>query len=185
MPIRTIAEPVGGLSKFAIFWFILSAAIVIIDASFVVMRPASMNATTLPHSLWVTYSKHDKRYASMEDAFVVVQSYLNFFEVGLQLLAVLLSLLSVSGLANKIGLVVSVMTIYKTVIYGLMEHFENDKYTKHNSQVDLWQMVIIPSAFWVVIPGFIAIQCWRNLDLGVTYQTFAAGKDGKEKRLKD
>lgn len=157
-----------GLSGLAITWFLLTSIIVSIDLVYVLTRP---NDASKRHPLssnyvfaqWEYYSTFDKRYAVNDDAFVVVQSLCNAVEIVFQLFAVLLHAAGKYTTANTLALVVSVMTLYKTVMYGMMEHFEGGKYTNHNSTADLIQMVVIPSSFWILIPGVIVLQSWRRV----------------------
>jgi hypothetical protein len=147
-------------------WFIVSSVTVVIDLTFVLGRPATLQATTPPYVWWVLYTKHDKRYGDMKDGWVVAQSWLNALEVAFQLIAVLASLLKINQFANKLALVVSTMTLYKTVIYFLIEYFEDYKFTKHNSEKDLMLMVVIPSGVWIVMSAIVALQSWAKLRLG-------------------
>lgn len=173
-----------GLSRLAIVWFTLTAVVVSIDLVYVLMRPSVIGK---PHPLarnpvfaqWEYYATFDKRYGVNDDAFVVVQSICNALEVIMQLAAVGLNTLGKLGAANKLALVVSIMTLYKTVMYAMMEHFDGGKYTKHNSLQDLVLMVMIPSSFWIMIPAYLAVQSWRRLE--VASQTLTKGPSKKQK----
>jgi hypothetical protein len=162
-----------GLSKLAYFWFVLATATVILDLSYVLLRPQFPGATpadhplanTFPYNGWTLYAQYDKRYAPNTDAFVVVQSWCNLGECALQLLAVIASLSGGYQFAHKVAVVVCVMVTYKTIMYGMMEHFDGSKFTAHNSTQDLIQMVIIPSSFWIVIPVILARRSLAALSL--------------------
>lgn len=144
------------LSKLSVLWLLVSIPIVIIDATFVLNRPWTLEQTTPPFSLWVTYTKYDKRYADAVDGFVRLQSWLNLVEVALQGLAVMTD-------SVKLAAAVSLMTLYKTVMYFGMEEADYGKYTKHNSFEDWLLMVGIPSAFWIVMPAYVLWDCARQL----------------------
>lgn len=179
----------SGLSKLAIVWFVLTAVVVGIDLTFVLYRPAYVPgaavqpahplATTFPFDSWVLYSTFDHRYAVNDDAFVVVQSYCNLIEVVVQLLAVVLSLAGAYSTSHKLALVVSMMTLYKTVMYGLMEHVEGGKFTHHNETKDLILMVVIPSSFWILIPAILAKRSWSALTVRAKESASAALKKKK------
>jgi hypothetical protein len=159
-----------GLSKFAIIWLILSGLICIIDATFVIFRPGSLPGGNLVKYFpvwigWHQYIQHDKRYADLHDAWVVLQSYMNLVEVALQFLCVYLNKKGNFNLAHKIFIVISICTFYKTVIYFGMEVFEGFPFTKHNSNKDLLLMVIIPSSFWVIIPFYLAVESLGKLSV--------------------
>ena len=157
------------LSRLSVLWLLVSIPIVLIDATFVMSRPESLGATTLPFSGWVLYTQYDKRYADAVDGFVRMQSWLNYVEVALQGVAVMLD-------SVKLALLVSVMTLYKTVMYFLMEEADHGKFTKHNTTVDWLKMVFIPSLFWIVFPAYVAWDCLRKL------QVVGALPTGKPKR---
>jgi len=162
-----------GLSTLSYIWFTLATAIVSIDLTYVLTRPSFEGvktpehplARTFPFDQWVYYSTFDKRYAPNDDTFVIVQSWCNLFECLLQLTAVVASLSGLYKFAHKTALVVCVMVAYKTVMYGMMEHFDNSKYTKHNPTGTLVQMVIIPSSFWIIFPVYVGWQSWQRLTI--------------------
>jgi len=154
-----------GLSSLTVIWFIISGFVVLLDATFVLLRPKSLPGGPFAslYGGWHVYIQHDKRYADMQDPFVVLQSWLNLCEIAFQFIAVAVHYQNGPSCALKLGLVVSVATFYKTVIYFLMEYGEGLKYTKHNSLPDLLLYVVIPSAFWLVIPLIVAGDCWSKL----------------------
>lgn len=152
--------------KLALLWYALVTPVVIIDAIFVLQRSKSGPhplAEVVPFNFWVLYAEYDKRYSPNDDAFVVVQSYLNLVEVTLGVLVLLLALFRSRLPAVKLSLVVSAMTIYKTVMYFAMDVVEGGKYTAHNSIPNQLMMVMVPSSFWVVIPSIIFAKCWSQL----------------------
>jgi hypothetical protein len=161
-----LTAPVPGLSWLAYVWFIVTSVVVVIDASFVLGRPATLSSLSEPWKTWQLYAVHDKRYGDLEDAFCRLQSYLNLVEVALQLLAVALGLARANGAANKTTFLVSTMTLYKTIMYFGMETLEEGKFTKHNTHSDLLLMVLIPSAFWIIVPAILICQSWSRLARG-------------------
>lgn len=44
-------------------------------------------------------------------------------------------------------IVTSVMTLYKTVMYFMMDVVEKGKYTNHNAAMQKIMMILIPSSF--------------------------------------
>lgn len=162
---------VASLSKLALVWFTLVTPIVLIDGIFVLTRaPASASdhthplADTIPFKYWTIYAQYDRRYSSNDDAFVVAQSYLNLAEVALGMVAVVLEVaLKAHGAALKLAIVVCMMTLYKTIIYYVMDVVEGGTYTKHNSPREQFLMVTLPSSFWVIVPAFIMKQCFDSL----------------------
>lgn len=158
------------LPLLATVWFVVLAPIVVIDGIFVLTRATSPGGAhplgdTVPFSYWAIYAKYDRRYAPNDDAFVVAQSWLNIVEVVMGLLTALLGLCKVNNLAIKLAIVVNMMTLYKTVMYYLIDIAENGKYTHHNTFQEQLLMVILPSSFWIIIPCIILRQCFRALNV--------------------
>ncbi|KPA80928.1 hypothetical protein ABB37_04328 [Leptomonas pyrrhocoris] len=162
--------PQAGLPLLAAVWFSAVAPVVLIDGIFVLTR--SLHAK-VPHPLsevfpfkyWLIYARYDRRYGPNDDAFVIAQSWLNLVEVVLGLLAVLLSLRRASNAAVKLGILVATMTMYKTVLYFMLDVAEEGRYTKHNTLIDQLTMVVIPSSFWIIVPAVIIKQCFGVLAL--------------------
>jgi hypothetical protein len=103
-------------------WLIVSAIIVIYDASYVLLRPLSMRGGKLfsiffPYEL---YTQYDTLYANLTDSFVVIQSWLNIVEAALLFIAVYLSN-STCIIKNLSGAILSIVTsafvYWKTVIF--------------------------------------------------------------------
>jgi len=69
------------LSKFNYIWLVVSATIVIWDASYVLLRPHSLKGGLYEHlyAPYQIYIKYDTLYAGNDDLFVVIQSWLNIF----------------------------------------------------------------------------------------------------------
>ncbi|KAK7198103.1 Emopamil binding protein [Novymonas esmeraldas] len=160
--------PQATLPLFPKIWFLLSAPVVVVDAIFVLMRANSVDvphplADTPPFKYWLIYAEHDHRYAPNDDAFVVLQSWLNLVEVALGLLVALLALGRAQNAAIKLAIVVSLMTLYKTVIYLGIDVVEGSKYTKHNTLQDQVLMFVIPSSVWLVASSVILRQCFSAL----------------------
>jgi len=158
------------LPALAKLWFLAVTPIVAIDAMFVLFRSSDPKqphplAETIPFKYWTIYEKYDLRYAPNDDAFVVAQSWMNVIEVVLGMVAVVLSQMNVHEAAVKLALIVAVMTMYKTVLYYLMDVAEDGKFTSHNTFKDKVLMVWVPSSFWIIVPAIIVAQCSRVLRL--------------------
>lgn len=161
------------LPKFAIFWLVVSSLIVAIDASYVLLQPATQNTNAVPYKFWDLYATYDKRYASQEDAFGYLQSSLNVFEIALALGVVVLDLFilnrakksSSSSIPLKLAIIQQMMVLYKTVIYLGLERGEGYHYTRHNSLADGVLMVLIPSSFWITVPAVVIWQCLGRLSV--------------------
>ncbi|KAH9593077.1 Emopamil-binding protein [Trypanosoma melophagium] len=172
------------LPLLAQLWFIVTAPVVIIDAIFVLSRSKLENephplAETSPFNYWVLYATYDKRYAPNDDAFVVVQSWLNLLEVSLGLFAVFLSWRGDACSSIQLAFAVSVMTLYKTVMYLVIDIIEGGKYTQHNTPMDTITMVVLPSLVWVVMPAIVIKLCMQRICVVAHNKEAAAGKQKK------
>ncbi|KAF8283618.1 putative Emopamil binding protein [Trypanosoma cruzi] len=175
-----------GIPLFAKLWFILTAPLLLIDATFVFTRSSSTGvphplADTPPFNLWVLYSTYDRRYAPNDDAFVVLQSGMNILEAALGLFAFLLAERGKAIASLKLALVVGVMTLYKTLMYFSLEAIEGGKYTKHNSTFDALMMVALPSSLWIIVPAAIILQCSCRLSVAASGR--AVAPQGKKKNM--
>jgi hypothetical protein len=110
------------ISKWVYFWLIVSATIVIWDATYVLLRPDSLEGGKYAayFSPYQIYIKFDTLYGNNNDRFVRIQSWLNYVEIALTFTAVGLSLCACKGAKAKgalLAMVVSGFTFWKTVIY--------------------------------------------------------------------
>merc|ERR1712000_13457 len=147
-------------------WLVASGLVCTIDALFVLLRPLTLPGGSLgifPFSLWHQYIIHDKRYASMTDGWVRLQSIMNVVEIFCQFLCVFLSKRGNYAAAHKLCAVLSASTAYKTVIYFGVEIFDGFPFTKHNNNFDFYTMVVIPSSFWILFPVICMMQSLSKL----------------------
>lgn len=154
-----------------IAWFFLTAVVVAIDATYVLTRASTHAADTrhpyrdtFPLKYWTIYEQYDRRYLANDDVWNPIQAWLNVAEALLGLVVVLLSVAGAPRAALKLAIIVSMMTLYKTVVYLCIDAGEGHLYTKHNSQKDLITMIYLPFAAWVVIPAWIIKRSFAELD---------------------
>jgi hypothetical protein len=166
-----ISTGVKGLATGTIAWLVIGGLICTFDGLFVLMRPRSLpggdlaSSGLLAHIFqgWHTYIQVDKRYADMEDAFVVLQSYLNMFEIAVGFLAVALSLSGARVMAHRVAIVISAITMEKTILYLALDYAEGLKYTKHNDTFTLVTMWLIPSCLWILFPLMVIVSSFSRL----------------------
>jgi hypothetical protein len=148
-------------------WLVASSLIVIYDASYVLLRPASMEGGKLfpYYSAYALYIQYDTLYGNLKDSFVVIQSWLNLVEVALTLTAVTLSFSSctikqlVSGLMVIVG---SAFIFWKTVIYLSYDH---QFLTPPTNAPTIQALLVfwIPSSLWVIFPFLAIITISKNI----------------------
>ncbi|KAG5501461.1 hypothetical protein JKF63_03290 [Porcisia hertigi] len=162
--------PQATLSLLAKVWFLAVTPICVVDSIFVFTRAKSVHqphplAEMVPFKYWTIYAQYDRRYAANDDVFVVVQSLLNLLEVTMGLFVVLLAFCNARNLSIKLAMIVSVMTLYKTLCYVLVDFAEGGKYTRHNTLFELSALVIAPLSVWIIVPAIIICQCSRALSV--------------------
>lgn len=141
------------LPLFVIIWMVVSFAVVLWDASYVMLRPQSMEGGSLawlygPYQLYIL---HDERYANQGDSFVLSQAIVNLVEIAVGIGALLLHMQG-SPRCNLWAHASLSMTLGKTILYFTMEAVEGWANTWHGSIVDMLLYFIIPSATWLIFP---------------------------------
>ncbi len=155
------------ISKGVYFWLILSATIVIWDASYVLLRPHSMQGGKYEHifSPYQIYIKFDTLYGNNDDRFVVIQSLLNYVEIAITYTAVILSLCSCKSAKIKgalLATVVSAFTFWKTVIYVWYAEPFLTEATK-NFTLESIYLFYIPTSPWILCPLWSIISISRKI----------------------
>ncbi|MBN9184992.1 MAG: hypothetical protein J0I97_05940, partial [Microbacterium sp.] len=111
----------------------------------------------------VFYSSFDHRYAGF-DAFGSAQSWANLIEVVVPVW-VLFHARRWSGVV--VGLIVSVATLWKTVIYFLVEASSGLEMTRQSIErgdvVGFLMVAILPNLVWIVVPLAVVITLGRQI----------------------
>lgn len=152
-------------------WLFVSSLVVIYDASYVLLRPASMLAGELFRyfSAYDLYIKYDTLYGNLTDSFVVIQSWLNLVEISLILISLALSLSScvIKKLVSALViLVASSFVFWKTVIYILYSHDHTTAAVKGLTP-DAFLYFIIPSSLWIIFPFLTIFTVIKNVSAHV------------------
>ncbi|XP_033742920.1 uncharacterized protein LOC117329212 [Pecten maximus] len=156
-------EGVLQMPGWILIWFYSTAAICTWDASFIVFRPHSLPGGRLAY-IWYLYKHYvtvDQRYADLKDDFVFAQSLLNYVEVVLNIIAIIMHYRK-SRHTVPLAFTVTVMTFWKTVLYFLM-YLVSDTYRKNNTMVEHIFLFVIPNGFWIVVPFLVMIKLWGCL----------------------
>lgn len=167
------------IPKWLNVWLVVSSLVVIYDASYVLLRPATMEGGELFRyfSGYALYIKYDTLYGNLTDSFVVIQSWLNLVEVSLILAAVLLSLSACPIKKLVSALVVlasSAFVFWKTVIYVLYSHDFTTEAVK-NLTPDALLCFVIPSSLWIIFPLLAVLTVIKNV------AAYVKGLNGKAK----
>jgi len=147
------------MPRWATAWAVIGSLICIWDATYVLTRPRSMANGDLFH-IFFPYAKYitvDPLYGNLKNAFVIAESYMNYVEVTLTLLSVILyHFASRRNLGCLLLLIASVMTWSKTVLYFVHDPFERSLHPqKLPIKIERWEYIflfIIPSSIWIILP---------------------------------
>ncbi|OZC30617.1 hypothetical protein [Gordonia polyisoprenivorans] len=159
------------LPRWVVAWFAVTALIQTYDACYELLGSISHRGGPLAW-LWpghVYYSTFDHRYAGF-DAFGSAQSWANLLEV-IALVWVLTHRRRFSAVV--VGLVVSVATFWKTVLYFLVEICSGLDMTRQSlERGDLGgflMVAVLPNLIWIVVPGVVIVVLGRQvLRVGAT-----------------
>ncbi|XP_021348385.1 uncharacterized protein LOC110447184 [Mizuhopecten yessoensis] len=156
-------ESVLQMPGWVLIWFYLTAAICTWDASFIVFRPHSLPGGSLAY-IWYLYKHYvtvDQRYSDLKDDFVFAQSLLNYVEVVLNIVAIIMHYRKCRH-TLPLAFTVTVMTFWKTVLYFLM-YVVSDTYRQNNTTMEHIFLFIIPNGFWIVVPFIAMAKLWSLL----------------------
>ncbi|MBN9196646.1 MAG: hypothetical protein J0I44_11330 [Microbacterium sp.] len=153
------------LPRWIVVWFVITAIIQTYDACYELLGAISHKGGPMAW-LWpghVFYSSFDHRYAGF-DAFGSAQSWANLIEV-VVLVWVLFHARRWSGVV--VGLIVSVATLWKTVIYFLVEASSGLEMTRQSIErgdvVGFLMVAILPNLVWIVVPLAVVISLGRRI----------------------
>jgi hypothetical protein len=113
------------IPKWITLWLAVSSAVVLYDASYVLLRPSSMRGGPLfsYYSAYDLYIKFDTLYGNLADSFVVIQSWLNLVEISIIIYSLFLSRSSSTRIKSALIMIVaSAFVFWKTVIYVCYSH---------------------------------------------------------------
>ena len=160
------------LPRWVIIWLVLTTGIVIWDALWILFARHHIDREESPfrgtaNLLWSPYRLYitvDKRYGDYQDGFVVAQSCVNLAELVVGLVA-LYQNYHRHQIATLCAFISSFATFLKTLIYFGCEIYSTPKwvFTGHNSDFDFYLLFVLPSSFWLVIPGLISVVLGSHL----------------------
>lgn len=154
------------LSNWVLVWFYLTAAICTWDATFIMLRPYTLPGGSLAW-FWYLYKYYvtvDQRYQDTGDAYVFAQSLLNYAEVILNIMCIIMHY-RLSRHTATTAFMVSVMTMWKTVLYFLMfsEFCTGGIYRRGNTAFQELFLMVIPNIIWIIAPLGVMVELWGCL----------------------
>ncbi|KAF7976152.1 hypothetical protein HWV62_7465 [Athelia sp. TMB] len=97
------------------------------------------------------------------DGFPNAQSFMNIVETALNLAYLYSAHVTSWAPAPIIGFGAAVMTLSKTMLYGLQEYYCNGCSTGHNSFNDMIVYYYIPNGLWIVVPTLIVLRLGKDI----------------------
>ena len=165
VPSTAVAARDLRLPRWVVVWFVITAIIQTYDACYELLGAISHKGGPMAW-LWpghVFYSSFDHRYAGF-DAFGSAQSWANLIEV-VALIWVLFLAKRWSGVV--VGLIVTVATFWKTVIYFLVEASSGLEMTRQSIErgdvVGFLMVAILPNLVWIVVPLIVLVTLGRQI----------------------
>ncbi|GFN83941.1 emopamil-binding protein [Plakobranchus ocellatus] len=154
------------LPRWILIWFLLTAVICTWDASFIVFRPHSLPGRSMAW-LWFAYKYYitvDQRYLDTSDAYVYAQSLLNYAEALINIVTIIMHFYQ-SRHTVATAFMVSVMTMWKTVLYFLMftDLCTGSQYRQGNTLLEEIFLMVIPNFVWIVVPSAVMVVLWGYL----------------------
>ncbi|KAJ3568238.1 hypothetical protein NP233_g5848 [Leucocoprinus birnbaumii] len=97
------------------------------------------------------------------DGFTNAQSFMNVVETILNVTYVYLAHNTQWPGAPVVGFATAVMTLSKTILYGLNEYYCGFCQIGHNDALTLAVYWILPNGFWIVVPSMIVWVLGKNI----------------------
>eukprot|EP00048_Salpingoeca_helianthica_P023066 m.22040 g.22040 ORF g.22040 m.22040 type:complete len:175 (-) comp8217_c0_seq1:49-573(-) len=150
------------LPTWVVVWIQVSILIVLWDASFVLLRPLSMEGGPY-EAIYAPYKKYitvDKMYGHMEEDgtkfFIVAQSIVNLVEVTFLQISIFLHLQK-DPRCELVAFSASLCVAAKTVLYATVEVVSGSRHTSQNNWADFIFLYVIPNGLWIVFPMLIVV----------------------------
>lgn len=142
------------LPRWVALWHVLGGAAALYDASFLLLRPASLPGGPL-HPCFAPYTAYaavDRAYGpeGIRDGLVNAHSWINVAEAAVGFVAVFLSG-NRPGLAFILSIITSTSTLSKTVLYVLAEVCSGFRWTGHAATAGRAAVFALLSV-WIFLP---------------------------------
>ncbi|XP_057815913.1 probable 3-beta-hydroxysteroid-Delta(8),Delta(7)-isomerase [Cryptomeria japonica] len=110
--------------------------------------------------VWKEYSKGDSRYVARDSAVVTVEGITAVLVGPASLLAVY-AIGARKPYSHLIQFAASLSQLYGDVVYFVTAYLEGDNFSASGHYY--WTYYVLANSFWVVIPMFIAVSCWKKI----------------------
>tara|TARA_Y100000589_G_C26756450_1_gene467969 strand:- start:107 stop:565 length:459 start_codon:yes stop_codon:yes gene_type:complete len=144
----------------------ISTLVVIWDALFVLLRPASFPGGSLGF-IWefgyVLYMEVDRAYADQGNTYLHALATMSIVEALLVSWGLFAHRVNKNRDAHLLVLVAASLTCAKTMLFVLVEAWSGWHSIGHNEWVPLLFVWIIPNGLWIVVPGAVIVDTSRRL----------------------
>ena len=154
------------LPRWVVLWMGISTLVVIWDALFVLLRPASFPGGSLGF-IWefgyVLYMEVDRAYADQGNTYLHALATMSIVEALLVSWGLFAHRVNKNRDAHLLVLVAASLTCAKTMLFVLVEAWSGWHSIGHNEWVPLLFVWIIPNGLWIVVPGAVIVDTSRRL----------------------
>lgn len=154
------------LPRWIVIWLAVSTLVVLWDAAFVLLRPASFPGESLGYFWSFAYGKYlevDHGYADLQNTFVSSLAIMSLLESILVAATLIYHRLKRNRLAHLFALVVTSLTGAKTTLFFIHELNSGGTSIGHNDIIPMTLFWSLPNGLWILIPFTIAIVTGRTL----------------------
>ncbi len=154
------------LPRWVVLWMGISTLVVIWDALFVLLRPASFPGGSLGF-IWefgyVLYMEVDRAYADQGNTYLHALATMSILEAVLVSWGLFAHRVNKNRDAHLLVLVAASLTCAKTMLFVLVEAWSGWHSIGHNEWVPLLFVWVIPNGLWIVVPGAVIVDTSRRL----------------------
>jgi len=140
------------------------------------------------HWIWQPYSIYQEvdwiygvKALRENNGFTNAQSVLNLIETALNVLYLYLAHVVKYPAASVVGFASVVMTLSKTVLYGLQEYHCDLCNVGHNDLKTLVMYWVIPDGLWIVVPALITYKLGKDIISSIDVAARESEKRGSGK----
>ena len=154
------------LPRWVVLWMGISTLVVIWDALFILVRPASFPGGELGFFwdfAYGLYMEVDRAYADQSNTYLHALASMSLFEACIVAWGLYAHKMNKNREAHLLVLVAASLTCAKTMLFVLVEACSGWHSIGHNELMPLLFIWIIPNGLWIVVPGAVIANTSRRL----------------------
>ena len=154
------------LPRWVVLWMGISTLVVIWDALFILLRPASFPGGSLGF-IWefgyVLYMGVDRAYADQANTYLHALATMSLFEACIVGVGIYAHRTNKNREARLLVLVAASLICAKTILFVLVEAWSGWHSIGHNELIPLLLVWVIPNGLWIVVPTAVIADTSRRL----------------------